>query len=414
MTAPLDLAVIDPRLAGIRRPATSGPTSGLCRALADRFGVDPLVVRLATLVLTFAAGLGLALYVWGTLLTPRVGQSAPIQNLVPAFSRWPRVTQLLTIGISSLALTVALAWSTGLPVGPAVLLLVLVWLVRRDGTRAQSTRPARWAQPAFPATPDPAGTSEPTVVPPVTVEAWRQRLAAHATSPAHQADLPVVDLYGAEPPANRPSARPRVSWAAAGAVVLLALGAAVIPVVEGREPMALWMLAAATGTLGVSFVAYSLFLRSSRLPGALLVVSLLLGALTTGAALSQSFTLRSEAVEEEVPVFTLDDQGWPSEDTFTQDDRSWPTEYTFMAEDAALVDLTQVSLDVPLTIHIDAVASTVRVLLPGAPADVQHHRMIASEVVEDADPVPDGTYPPSRITLVIDATASQITLEYPS
>ena len=44
--------------------------AGLCAGLAERFGVDPLIVRLGVLVATLAGGLGLGLYVLGWLVVP--------------------------------------------------------------------------------------------------------------------------------------------------------------------------------------------------------------------------------------------------------------------------------------------------------------------------------------------------------
>lgn len=397
MNQALDLAVVDPRLRGLRRPVDTRVTSGLCRALAERFGIDPLVVRIAAIVLTFAAGLGLVLYAWGTLLTPRVGGTAPIQGLVPAFARWSRTTQLVVMAVSSLAVIIILSSTTGLSIGPAVLLVVLFLVARRKG-RPPATR---WAPPVW----SPPPTSMPTVkAPPDTVEAWRARVGAYAGRPESAADpLPVVDLYGPEPAATKPSrpplvrpaeARPPVTWFGGTAVVVLGLGAAALPVVLGLEPALLWSLAAATGVVGLSLLLWALLVRSRRLPSALLVVALLCGAGTTAVSFDH---------------LAPSGRGYTSYTAVTGE----PVTFPFTATSDAVVDLRDTPLEVAAVVQIDATLSDVRVLLPGAPRHVQATERLA-DVVDDPRATGAGPAPASQLTLVINATMSQVTLEYPS
>jgi phage shock protein PspC (stress-responsive transcriptional regulator) len=50
------------RWLGLMRPVSGRLLAGVCAALADRFGIDVTLVRLAFLLLVFAKGLGLLLY----------------------------------------------------------------------------------------------------------------------------------------------------------------------------------------------------------------------------------------------------------------------------------------------------------------------------------------------------------------
>lgn len=395
MNQALDLAVVDPRLQGLRRPRDTGVTSGLCRALADRFGIDPLVVRIAAIVLTFAAGLGLVLYAWGTLLTPRVGGTAPIQAFVPAFARWPRTTQLVVIAVSSLAVIILLSSTTGLSIGPAVLLVVLLLVSRR---KARPAAP-RWAPPTWSPHPTPNNVE----APPDTVDAWRARVGAYAGRPETAADpLPVVDLYGPEAvarptrsPAVTPAAtKPPVTLLGGAAVVLVGLGAAALPVVLGLQPLLLWSLAAATGALGLSFLLWALLVRSRRLPAALLVVALLAGAGTAALALAQ---------------LTPSSRGYTSHTATVGELVTFP----FTATSDAVVDLRETPLDVTAVVQIDATLSDVRILLPGAPLHVQTTERL-SDIIDDPRPAQAGPAPASQLTLVINATMSNVILEYPS
>ncbi len=396
MNQPLDLAVVDPRLQGLRRPGDTGVTSGLCRALAERFGIDPLVVRIAAIVLTFAAGLGLVLYAWGTLLTPRVGGTAPIQSFVPAFARWPRTTQLVVIAVSSVAVVIAFSSTTGLSIGPAVLLVVLFLVARRKGRPPTQ----RWAPPTWSPYPASTNTAE---APPDTVEAWRARVGAHARRPPTASDpLPVVDLYGPEPaartttPPTVPPAetKPPVTFLGGVAVVLVGVGAAALPVVLGLQPTLLWSFAAATGAVGLSFLLWALLVRSRRLPSALLVVALLGGAGTTAASFDH---------------LAPSSRGFTGYTAVTGELVTFP----FTATSNAVLDLRDTPLDVAAVVQIDATLSDVRVLLPGAPRHVQTTGRL-SDIIDDPRPTGAEPAPASQLTLVVNATLSDVTLEYPS
>lgn len=82
MNTHVDLSLVDQRLAGMERPLATGPTSGLSRALSERLQIDALLIRVGFAVLTLFSGIGLALYLWGTALTPRAGGTAPILSLI--------------------------------------------------------------------------------------------------------------------------------------------------------------------------------------------------------------------------------------------------------------------------------------------------------------------------------------------
>lgn len=404
MNQTVDLAVVDPRLRGVRRPADTGPSSGLCRALAQRFGIDPLVLRIAAIALTFAAGLGLVLYAWGTLLTPRVGGVAPIQNILPAFARWTRTTQLLVVGISTLAIVTLSASTTGLPIGPAVVLLVVFLIVRRRREAA----PTQWgpwspgAQPGALSAPGPSasaadGTAERAE--PETVEAWRAHIGAYAARPPAAGDpLPIVDLYGSVAGTTAtlaPVPRPPVTWAGGAVVILLGLAGAAAPLLLGLQPVVAWSLAGATLALGVSFLLWALLVRSRRLPAAILIAALVTGAGAAGISLQHAGPMSNAGA---------------AADTVLTSGQS--VTYPFMAANDGLVDLRDTPLDVVAEVRIDATASNVRVLLPGAPLAVQTQENLSRI---EYQPIPGGQSTPkaSSITLVINANLSNVTLEYP-
>jgi len=52
------------------KSSTDKKISGLCAGIADYFDIDPTLVRLATVVLGFAYGWGLVLYLIGWIVVP--------------------------------------------------------------------------------------------------------------------------------------------------------------------------------------------------------------------------------------------------------------------------------------------------------------------------------------------------------
>ncbi len=373
-------AQLDPRLANLERPHGTGLTAGLCRALAERWQVDPIIVRLVMLALTFAGGVGIALYAWGWLLTPRVGEMPPILRWLPAFGGWPRNTQAIIVAASSLVLVLTLARQTGVAWGPVIVVGALAWAMAR---RRRSAADSSDSPPGVPslAPERPTGARGPDE----SVEQWRARLSPHTGAP-----LPAVDLYAPEPavpprgPAPQRSSR-STSWWAALVIVLLSLIAGAIPFLMGLTPSLILALFAATGTATVLILGWALGARRRRLPHMLLVVALLAGAGTGFLA-----TAHADLPVPETEVAGAD----PS--------------YAFVGEVPVDVDLTERDGQ-PAMVFIDATASVVRVRLREIPQDID----ILSETIEVETNYPQSNIEVGDLTLVLDGDFSvvEVTVE---
>jgi phage shock protein PspC (stress-responsive transcriptional regulator) len=64
-------------LQGLQRPIEGRLVAGVCAALAARFQVDVMLLRLAMLLLGLASGVGLLLYLVGWLVMPQDGDDVP-------------------------------------------------------------------------------------------------------------------------------------------------------------------------------------------------------------------------------------------------------------------------------------------------------------------------------------------------
>lgn len=364
---------LDPRLTDLQRPQHSGFTAGLCRAVAERWMVDPLIVRLAVIALTFAGGVGVVLYGWGWLLTPREGDQPPVLRLLPTFGRWSLRTQGLVVAVSSLVMVLSLARQSGVAWGPVIIVAALAWGVARKRRRTSGT-----------STPAPGRVDVPSRGSDESVEQWRARVSAHGGSV-----LPTVDLYApaaATTSATTPEARvgSRNSWWAALIILALTAAGAAIPVVLGLSPALLWALVAAAGTSAVLLLGWALSVRRRRLPGALL-------ALALAGAVGTALLAMNHAQVSTVPLDTTS---------------GGTAHYSFVGEAPAELDLTALVGDTTATVTIDATASVVRVRLSETPNSIT----VESDTINVVNRSPRGSTP-GNIDLILDGDFSLVELD---
>src|SRR5919197_4325504 len=151
----------------LRRDSDRALIGGVCAGIANRLGIDPLIVRLAFVAAALAGGWGIVLYLLGWAFIPaEAGQgSTPVRALTVGRKGWQ-----VAIGIGLLVLSVmllaregglwfsdALLWPVVLAAGGAA----LIW--RQSQSNAASTR----RQSTWQSAPEEAGTAEAGAEPPV-------------------------------------------------------------------------------------------------------------------------------------------------------------------------------------------------------------------------------------------------------
>ncbi|MCC6434969.1 MAG: PspC domain-containing protein [Acidimicrobiales bacterium] len=145
----------------LRRSPQDKKVAGVCAALARYAGVDPVLVRLAFVLLTFVGGTGLLLYVVAWVIVPKARSG---QALAPAAAPAPPSTILGIIGVVIGAAVVFGDWSFGPRNGLLPLLLIgggVALLLRRDDLPAANQSGTR--QPGAPpvwGVPDGAGMTD--------------------------------------------------------------------------------------------------------------------------------------------------------------------------------------------------------------------------------------------------------------
>jgi phage shock protein PspC (stress-responsive transcriptional regulator) len=148
-----------PRPRELRRRPDRGPLGGVCAGLAEYFAIDPVIVRIAAVVLAIS-GPGIPAYILAWIFVPPAGDTPPEYLASPPPDRHDRGAQIF--GIVLLALSVSILWGGWwsparrflFPVG---LMVLGGWLIlRRDGAGDEApTAPAgtpgadaaRWSAP---------------------------------------------------------------------------------------------------------------------------------------------------------------------------------------------------------------------------------------------------------------------------
>ena len=122
-----------------RRSATDRKIAGVAGGLGRAFGVDPVLVRVAFVVLTIFGGFGLTLYVLGWLLLPADGDEVSPAEALLGRGR-SATAPVLAVGLAIVALIAIMSmFSWGLPFWPLVIAGVVVVLIARNRGRSCST-----------------------------------------------------------------------------------------------------------------------------------------------------------------------------------------------------------------------------------------------------------------------------------
>ena len=133
-----------------RRPRRSGADrkiAGVASGLGRTFGVDPVLIRVAFVVLTIFGGFGLTLYVLGWLLLPADGDEVSPGEALLGRGR-SATPPVLAVGLAVVAaISIMSMFSWGLPFWPLVIAGVVVVLVARNKGRSCTKHTAHGGTP---------------------------------------------------------------------------------------------------------------------------------------------------------------------------------------------------------------------------------------------------------------------------
>jgi len=95
------LSTASPQTRRLYRSNANRMITGVCGGIAEYLNVDPTLIRLGFVLLTFASGTGILLYLVMAIVVPRapVGASPPTAAAVPLDLSWLGPTILLLVGL---------------------------------------------------------------------------------------------------------------------------------------------------------------------------------------------------------------------------------------------------------------------------------------------------------------------------
>lgn len=141
-------------LGRLRRSRTDRKVAGVAGGLARHLDVDPLILRVAFVVLVFFGGAGLILYGACWLLVPEDGSERATINLDDR----TRSVALLIVGVIAAAALIGDSWGAfWFPWPVAVVALIALWILTRNNPQAPTSPPPP---------PPPADTHQQPVAPP--------------------------------------------------------------------------------------------------------------------------------------------------------------------------------------------------------------------------------------------------------
>ncbi|MGI3779443.1 MAG: PspC domain-containing protein [Janthinobacterium lividum] len=212
-----------PTMSTFHRSAGDTKLAGVCGGVAERWGLDPVLVRVGCVLLALTGGVGIILYLAGWLLLPVTGtERAAVDDLLGgAAARWPRELWITLVVLACLVSFAVFGAISPFGVAPAIALLALWWFgfhrprVRRArGTRSSvsgvTAGSSSLAPPAWSATSASSAPPAPSVTwsgPPTpftqAAAAWQTRVHEVRTG-----------VWTPVPPANAGSVAPRPQQAA--------------------------------------------------------------------------------------------------------------------------------------------------------------------------------------------------------
>jgi phage shock protein PspC (stress-responsive transcriptional regulator) len=276
-------------LARIRRSRANRRVAGVAGGLGRHLDIDPVILRVAFVVLTFFGGVGLLLYVALWLLLPEDGKDWAKVKL----DRRSRTVALVMVGVLALLLLVSHGWWGDGGVFFLCLVVVAAAAVISTQLPHRGDPPhVRYGEQA-PTAPEQAGPTDPTAT-------------ATATYPA--ADSPPPSYVGPEQPrpVNPRKRGPILFWFAL-AVIAVALGGLGIADLAGADVAPSAYPATALGLSAAFLLVGSFFGRA----GGIILVGLIAAAATVGTTIADRWDPHSETVvpttsAEVLPEYTMD------------------------------------------------------------------------------------------------------------
>ncbi len=283
-------------LGRLRRSVTDRKVAGVAGGLGRHLDVDPLILRVAFVVLVFFGGAGLILYAACWILVPEDGAVRAPFNL----DERSRSVALIVVGVIATLALVGDSWGAfWFPWPLALVALVALWLL----TRNSPPRPVPPVQPWAPAAPtDPAAPvasyAPPTYAPTATYA---------PPPPTYYAPPPPPQATYVPPPPRPPNPRKRGPILFWFTLALIALAEGVLGMADlaGAGVADAAYPALAVGICGLMLVVGAFFGRA----GGIIALGLISTVVLTGTTAADRWD-SNDVTETPLSAAALDNRYW--------------------------------------------------------------------------------------------------------
>lgn len=281
-------------LGRLRRSVTDRKVAGVAGGLGRHLDVDPLILRVAFVVLVFFGGAGLILYAACWILVPEDGAVRAPFNL----DERSRSVALIVVGVIATLALVGDSWGAfWFPWPLALVALVALWLLTRNNPPrpvppVQPWAPAAPTGPAAPAAPYTAPTSAPT---------------ATYAPPPHTYYAPPPQATYVPPPPRPPNPRKRGPILFWFTLALIALAEGVLGMADlaGAGVADAAYPALAVGICGLMLVVGAFFGRA----GGIIALGLISTVVLTGTTAADRWD-SNDVTETPLTAAALDNRYW--------------------------------------------------------------------------------------------------------
>jgi phage shock protein PspC (stress-responsive transcriptional regulator) len=408
-------------LDGLRRSTDDQYIAGVAGGLGRHFGIDPTIVRVLLVVLTFFGGAGVLIYGVCWLFVPEEGsEKAPIR-----IGGEPR--KLILLAVAGIAFLLAMGdafsgFNAGWPITGAAIVVAVVLIVRerKEGrTESRAAQAAAWAaaRDAGQYPPAPYGTTPSQNVAPVA------QTAPYA-APEHTAVLDAPYSTGSLPPVPPVPPAPPAGWQPPPPLVpprpkrtgviwfwptlaLIAIGLGTLGVIDAgsTDVVAAAYPALAVGITGVMLLVGSFWGR----PGGLIFLGFLSTFALTVATVVGSFNFDGRSITVAPTTAAEVQSSYTVHNGRIELDLSKVTDSQSLAGRSIDVSLKagEIIVYVPRSLNVDidaALAFAGGIKVPGYDGGG-----IQQSVSRHLSGIPVNTNP--SLDLELDATVGQITVE---
>jgi phage shock protein PspC (stress-responsive transcriptional regulator) len=299
----------------LHRSVTDARVAGVCGGIAERYRIDPLLVRLAAVIIALSSGVGLVLYGAAWLLLPRGAGQPAMMRAFPRVARVRSRTWSVVVSGAALLVLVLVGMVFNASLLPTIAVLGILYASQlRPGTKGSPAPSGGAAAPqTYPTMPAPAGAQWPLLAPPpgeliITTPAgpWRptnrfgQPLTA-ADCAAYYAVPDPIDLYQ-RPSVAVPMRRSRIVALISGlAIAALFAMMSLLGAFVSVPPVT--YLAVGLAGVGLALIVGAFVGRPSGFIAIAIALVLVAGAVTSSApnttsSITQGLTATSDLPSE--------------------------------------------------------------------------------------------------------------------